>query len=91
MFYHWSIFIGLLFSLSTVWSQNSHGPSSNRQKRDQSVERKNEFSTPQLYQTILERCNRVEEFRYLKSAGEKLGMKIYLFGGTAAAFAHYVS
>ncbi|MEK7356588.1 MAG: hypothetical protein AAB250_09075, partial [Bdellovibrionota bacterium] len=34
--------------------------------------------------------NRVPEFRFIRQEAERLGISVYLFGGTAAGFAHYV-
>ncbi len=41
-------------------------------------------------QALVERLYRVDEFRYLREFAGKHNVKVYLFGGTAAAFAHYV-
>ncbi len=37
-----------------------------------------------------QRIERVPEFKFIKEEANKLGVKVYLFGGTASAFAHYV-
>ncbi len=34
--------------------------------------------------------SRVPEFKFIQEEANKLGVKVYLFGGTASAFAHYV-
>ena len=45
----------------------------------------------QLEQAIFKGLNRVPEFRALADTAQQLGIRgVYLFGGTAAAFAHYV-
>lgn len=36
------------------------------------------------------RVERVPEFEFIRKEAEKLGVKVYLFGGTAAAYSHYV-
>ncbi len=36
------------------------------------------------------RLERVPEFKFIQEEADKLGVKVYLFGGTASAFAHYV-
>ncbi len=36
------------------------------------------------------RLDRVPEFLFIREEARKLGVKVYLFGGTASAFAHYV-
>jgi hypothetical protein len=37
-----------------------------------------------------ERLTRTPEFTFIREEAEKLGVKVYLFGGTAASYAHYV-
>ena len=44
----------------------------------------------QLSQEIGKRVLDVEEFRFIRQESQKLGVHAYLFGGTAAGFAHYV-
>ncbi len=36
------------------------------------------------------RIERVPEFKFIQEEADKLGVKVFLFGGTASAFAHYV-
>jgi hypothetical protein len=36
------------------------------------------------------RLGRVPEFRFMQEEAKRMGVSIYLFGGTAAAYAHYV-
>jgi hypothetical protein len=36
------------------------------------------------------RMDRVPEFKFIRETAEKLGVKVYLFGGTASGYAHYV-
>lgn len=43
-----------------------------------------------LAEQISERIPRVEIFNYLREVGDQKKIKIYLFGGTAASYAHYV-
>ncbi len=43
-----------------------------------------------LSKQTLERVERVPEFKFIQDEANKLGVKVYLFGGTASAFAHYV-
>lgn len=47
-------------------------------------------NSAELRKAIQESINRVDEFLFIRSEAKKLGVKVYLFGGTAAAFAHYV-
>jgi hypothetical protein len=44
----------------------------------------------ELEQGIADRLERIEEFRFIEEEATKLGVKAYLFGGTAAGYAHYV-
>ena len=39
---------------------------------------------------LKKRILRVPEFSFIKEEADKLGVKVYLFGGTASAFGHYV-
>jgi hypothetical protein len=39
---------------------------------------------------IAERMERVPEFKYIREEAARMGAKAYLFGGTAAGYAHYV-
>ena len=47
-------------------------------------------SPASLSHQIAERVRRVDEFRFIREAARELGVRVYLFGGTAAGFAHYV-
>ncbi|MFL5815120.1 MAG: hypothetical protein ACJ763_16205, partial [Bdellovibrionia bacterium] len=44
----------------------------------------------ELEREIADRLKRVEEFKFIEQEANKLGVKAYLFGGTAAGYAHYV-
>ncbi|MEK7357720.1 MAG: hypothetical protein AAB250_14810, partial [Bdellovibrionota bacterium] len=44
----------------------------------------------ELEAEISKRLSRVPEFRFIREEAAKLGVKVYLFGGTAAGYAHYV-
>lgn len=48
-------------------------------------------SAHRLETQIDQRLQRVREFKFIKEAAERLGVRVYLFGGTAAGFAHYVN
>ena len=39
---------------------------------------------------IGKRISRVQEFRFVREQAQKMGVHVWLFGGTAAGFAHYV-
>jgi hypothetical protein len=47
-------------------------------------------SIRELEQGIADRVKRVEEFRFIQEEAKKMGVRAYLFGGTAAGYAHYV-
>lgn len=44
----------------------------------------------ELQKAIAKNLSKVAEFNFIRKEAEKLGVKVYLFGGTAAAYAHYV-
>jgi hypothetical protein len=44
----------------------------------------------QLQSEIKNRMSRVVEFEAIKKMAEELGVRVWLFGGTAASYAHYV-
>jgi hypothetical protein len=48
------------------------------------------FSTSELTSAISERITKVDEFRFIREEAQKLGVRAYLFGGTASGFGHYV-
>jgi hypothetical protein len=48
------------------------------------------LSVGELQKAVDQSITRVDEFRFIKKEANRLGIKVYLFGGTAAAFAHYV-
>ncbi len=48
------------------------------------------LSLGELEYGIADRLNRVEEFRFIEQEAVKLGVRAWLFGGTAAGYAHYV-
>lgn len=50
---------------------------------------KKNVTTTELRNHISSSIENVEEFRAIKEKADELGVKVYLFGGTAAAFAHY--
>ncbi len=47
-------------------------------------------SVNELHRGIADRLIQVEEFRFIKQEAAKLGVRAWLFGGTAAGYAHYV-
>ncbi len=44
----------------------------------------------ELQSDISAKMNDVEEFRFMKALAAKMKVKVFLFGGTAAGFGHYV-
>jgi hypothetical protein len=48
------------------------------------------ISSETFSQEIAERIERVPEFKFIREEAARLGVKAYLFGGTAAGYAHYV-
>ncbi|MEK7356333.1 MAG: hypothetical protein AAB250_07775, partial [Bdellovibrionota bacterium] len=49
-----------------------------------------DVSPASLEQEVGARLMRVPEFKFIREEAKKLGVTVYLFGGTAAGFAHYV-
>ena len=49
------------------------------------------LTADQLEQELRARITRVPELRFLREQAKQLGVRVWLFGGTAAGFAHYVS
>jgi hypothetical protein len=49
-----------------------------------------EIRAEELEREIGDRAMRVLEFQYIREQADRLGVKAYLFGGTAAAYGHYV-
>jgi hypothetical protein len=49
-----------------------------------------QVSESELSSAISTRIEKVPEFRFIREQAEKMGVKVYLFGGTAAGFGHYV-
>jgi hypothetical protein len=54
------------------------------------TEQKTAPTIQELEQGIADRLKRVEEFKFIEEEATKLGVRAYLFGGTAAGYAHYV-
>ncbi len=54
------------------------------------LESKAQLSAAELAKAIGERRARVTEYEALAKFAESKGLRVYLFGGTAAAFGHYV-
>jgi hypothetical protein len=69
-----------------MWlSQKAVGAEAKIQK-----EQKTAPTIKELEQGIANRLPRVEEFKFIEQEATKLGVRAYLFGGTAAGYAHYV-
>src|SRR5262249_23544311 len=49
-----------------------------------------EVDAGRLARELAARTSRVAEFRFIREEAMKLGVRVYLFGGTAAGYAHYV-
>ncbi|OQW46116.1 MAG: hypothetical protein A4S09_16915 [Proteobacteria bacterium SG_bin7] len=49
-----------------------------------------EISPEQLEHKITQKITAVEEFTFIRETAEKMGLRVWLFGGTAAGYAHYV-
>ncbi len=49
------------------------------------------LSNAELETSLRAGIDRVGEFRYIREQAERLGVRVWMFGGTAAAFGHYVN
>jgi len=49
-----------------------------------------EIKPQELAAEIAGKLDKVTEFRFVRDQAAKMGVRVYLFGGTAAGFAHYV-
>ena len=49
------------------------------------------FTSEDLKKEVIARASKVEEFEFIAEQAKRLGVKAYLFGGTASAYAHYVN
>jgi hypothetical protein len=49
------------------------------------------ISTQQLQSGIVAHRGKVAEFEFIKKEAEKRGLRVWLFGGTAASYSHYVN
>ena len=49
-----------------------------------------DISPTELENGIRENLMKTSQFAFIREESKKLGIKVYLFGGTAAAYAHYV-
>jgi hypothetical protein len=78
-----TVAVGLALMLPSSWIST---PSFAAQNAVQSQV----LSLSELEHGIADRLNRVEEFRFIEEEATKLGVRAYLFGGTAAGYAHYV-
>ncbi|OQW48835.1 MAG: hypothetical protein A4S09_13635 [Proteobacteria bacterium SG_bin7] len=48
------------------------------------------LSPEQLEQKIAQKIATVEEFNFIRQTAKAMGLRVWLFGGTAAGYAHYV-
>src|ERR1700679_904124 len=48
------------------------------------------ISAPELQEQIAQGRSQVPEFEFIRSEAQRLGVRVWLFGGTAAGYAHYV-
>lgn len=49
-----------------------------------------QISSESISQEIAQRRQNVHEFQFIRDEAQKRGLRVWLFGGTAASFAHYV-
>lgn len=58
--------------------------------RDSSIEQDRQIDEDQFLTYLSGQVTRVLEFQYIRSLAEKMGVRVWLFGGTASSFLHYV-
>jgi len=93
---HWLALLGIQLMFASGSLARAAGNSSSRclvQSLDALVEQ--DFSQPLLSESklssgIASRRARVPEFRFIREEAQKRGLRVWLFGGTAAGYAHYV-
>lgn len=49
-----------------------------------------QITPAELSREIAARVSKVDEFDFIRKKAQEMGVRVYLFGGTAAGFAHYV-
>lgn len=49
-----------------------------------------QLESKKIEQEIAQRLQRVYEFQFIRDEAKKRGLRVWIFGGTAASFAHYV-
>ena len=72
-----SAFVGLVLLLPRL----SYGASSSAPPT---------ITTSEFYQYVKEKIPQVPEFHFIQEQAKQMGIRIWLFGGTAAGFAHYI-
>ncbi len=77
------IAVGFALTLQTSWMST---PSLAAQTATQSLV----VSLNELEHGIEDRLKRVDEFKFIEKEASKLGVRAWLFGGTAAGYGHYV-
>jgi hypothetical protein len=79
-----------LLTTSTTWMSLNTSTWANETEAAPPQEQKTVPTIQELEQGIAARLKRVEEFKFIEEEATQLGVRAYLFGGTAAGYAHYV-
>lgn len=83
-----TLFLSSLLTVVTAFSASisfAQTPSQTETSASQ-----NQVDEETLTKALVARMARVPEFRFIREEAAKLGIKAYLFGGTASGYAHYV-
>jgi hypothetical protein len=84
------IFIFCFSPMANLRAQTHESTTQAAQKHRQAPDNPPPFSKQELIAAVANNIHRVEEFQFIIEAAHRLGVRVYLFGGTAAAFGHYV-
>ncbi|MBI2607141.1 MAG: hypothetical protein HYW49_13785 [Deltaproteobacteria bacterium] len=85
-------YVAVAFTAATPMSgcAHKHLRSTLRVPAGSSIPLTNAIEPRVLADALAKNLTRVEEFRILREAARELGLRVWLFGGTAAGYAHYV-
>lgn len=76
---------------STVQAQDCASLFENPITREQSiVERQSKITSTELEESVSRAIDQVIEFDFIRSLAQTMGIRVWLFGGTASSFIHYV-
>ncbi len=80
--------VGTLLASPKLFAQNNRAAPSSYGAGDPALHRST-VSAKDLETAIVEHISDIEELVFLREQASKLGVKVWIFGGAAAAYAHY--